>query len=246
MNSIRKKISLGFWCLALMLVFSGLVSLLELRRLGRSTGNLLQTSTHSMELSKRMLDAVQEQNTSLFQTIVLERNSFDETFRHGHDEFESALGEAARTATDRLELDNIYTARQRYYELVSNYLDESMDTDIEWFVEMYKTSYQELTDAIKNYMVSSQHSLLTSATSLRSNAYRAMMPGVITLCVAIVIVLVFAYLLDLYYTRPLMGINKGLRGYITHRIPFNVKMEGRDEIYAIKEGISTLINSKRK
>lgn len=246
MKGIRKKISVGFTCLALMLMFSGLVSLFELRRLGSSTRDLLETSTQSMELSRKMLDAVQELNTSLLQTIVLERPEFDESFERGREEFESAISSASRTPADLFELDNIRLARDNYYSLVGKFFDDNENTDIEWFVGMYRTAYQELTDAIKDYMVTSQRSLLANAADLRSNTYRAMMSGVITLCIAILMSLIFAYLLDLYYTRPILGIDKGLKGYIAHKIPFRVKTEGRDEIASIKDNIETITNSRRE
>ncbi|MCD8072577.1 MAG: hypothetical protein LUE10_05300 [Alistipes sp.] len=237
---------MGFLCLGLMLMFSGLVSFFELNRLGRSTRELLETSSQNMELSKRMLDAVQEQNTSLLQAIVLDQPAFDESYTDAQQEFESALGESSRISGQRYELEGIYQAKEIYSQLVSYYFDDTKNTDIGWFVDMYKTAYTELTAAIKNYMVLSQSSLLSNATHLRSNAYRAMMPGIITLCVAILMALVFYYLIDLYYTRPLIGIDRGLKGYIANKTPFRVKTEGRDEINAIRENIESLINSCRK
>ncbi|MCD7969816.1 MAG: hypothetical protein LUF87_05630 [Alistipes sp.] len=244
MTGIRKKISVGFLCLGLMLMFSGAVSFFELNRLGRSTRELLETSSRNMELSKRMLDAVQEQNASLLEAIVLERPGFERNFNRAGEEFQSALDESV-TLGEQYELDGIYEASGNYERLVANYFDDTMNTDIEWFVQMYKTTYSELTDAIKNYMVSSQHYLLTNTGHLRSNTYRAMMPGIITLCVAILMVLVFYYMLELYYTRPLVGIDRGLKGYIAGKAPFRVKTEGHDEINAIRENIETLINSGR-
>lgn len=245
MTGIRKKISVGFLSLAMLLLFSGMISLFELNKLSRDTRGLLENSSYNMSLSKRMLDAVQEQNTSLLQTIVLQRESFDESYYKAREEFESALEEATQTVKDRLELDNIYNASKRYYELAGYYFDETVNTDIEWFVEMYKTVYIELTTAIKNYMVSSQHSLVTKAVELKSNAYRAITPGIITLFVAILMVLMLAFLIDLYYARPTVNIARGVRKYINNNIPFKVEVEGRDEIAGLKEDIETLITENK-
>lgn len=245
MTGIRKKIAVGFFSLALILLFSGMISLFELNKLSRDTRGLLENSSYNMSLSKRMLDAIQEQNTSLLQTIVLQRESFDESYYKAKEDFESALAEATQTVKDRLELENIYTASKRYYELASYYFDDTVNTDIEWFVEMYKTSYIELTTAIKSYMVSSQHSLVTKAVELKSNAYRAITPGIITLFVAILMVLMLAFFIDLYYTRPIINISKGLNGYLNNNIKFNVTMEGKDEIFGLKEDIETLISEHK-
>lgn len=246
MKGIRKKISAGFASLALILLFSGMISLFELTRLSRDTRDLLENSSYSMSLSKRMLDAVQEQNTSLIQTIVLKKDRFDEPYYKAKEEFDSALAEATQTVKDRMELENIYSAIKKYYELADLYFDETVNTDIEWFVEMYKTAYTELTTAIKTYMVSSQHSLVAKAVELKSNAYRAITPGIITLFIAILMVLMFAFLIDLYYTQPIIKTGKGLKRYLNNNIPFKVEMEGRDEIFELKEDIESLIRLKKQ
>ena len=67
---IREKIRLGFLALGLLLFFSGLISFFELSKLSRSTQSMLGASLKNMELSKTMLDAVQDQNTALLQIIV--------------------------------------------------------------------------------------------------------------------------------------------------------------------------------
>lgn len=245
MTGIRKKTTIGFLSLALTLLFSGMISLFELNKLSKDTRGLLENSSYNMSLSKRMLDAVQEQNTYLLQAVVLQKEDFDKAYYQAREDFESALGEATKTVRDRLELENIYTASKQYYELAGYYLDETVNTDIEWFVEMYKTSYIELTTAIKSYMVSSQHSLVAKAVELKSNAYRAITPGIITLFVAILMVLMLAFFIDLYYTKPTVKIAKGLRGYLNNSLPFKVNMEGHDEVFELKEDLETLITQHK-
>ena len=67
---IREKIRLGFLALGLLLFFSGLISFFELSKLSRSTQSMLGASLKNMELSKTMLDAVQDQIPALLQIIV--------------------------------------------------------------------------------------------------------------------------------------------------------------------------------
>ena len=62
---IKNKIRLGFITIGILLFLSGIISSLELTRFNRATHNLLSKSQGSIEMSKQMLDAVQEQNTAL-------------------------------------------------------------------------------------------------------------------------------------------------------------------------------------
>lgn len=241
MRGIRKKINFGFLVLIILLLFSGTVSMIELNRLTKRNQALFETSYYNIELSKRMLDAVEQQNSALLQMIVLEQSEYDSDYISGGRQFDDALKEAAGIEEIQTALDSIVVARDRYRSLVHNFFDEHYDTDVEWFLGMYKTTYNSLTTAIKEYMTNSQYSFVSRATQLENNAYRAIMPGIITLVVSIIIVLVFMFLLELYYIRPIIKIQKGLHDYLRHNVPFNVPVEGRDEIYKLKESIEALI-----
>lgn len=75
-------------------------------------------------------------------------------------------------------------------------------------------------------MISSQSVMDAKTAQLESNAYRATMPGIIALAIAIIIIVMFSYLIDLYYVTPVLKITEGLRNYLNSKIPFKVTMEG--------------------
>ena len=62
------------------------------------------------------------------------------------------------------------------------------------------------------------------------------------LLIAIVIVCIFYYFINLYYIDPVLRITGGLKAYLNSRIPFKVSVEGRDEVYRLKEYIESLID----
>lgn len=239
---IRKKISLGFLCLGVMLAFSVMISMFELLRMGRNTRDLLATSSLNMEYSQKMLEAVHDQNTSLLQRLLTEQPLYDSLFAEDGKRFDQALGEASRTREDSVRLAPVRMAREEYYRLVDSFFGRTEDTDTERFLGEYKSVYHNLVSSINDYTAYAQHMLMEKAAQLGHNAYRAITPGIISLMVAIVMLFMFAFLIDLYYTGPTVRITRGLRDYTTHNIPFNVKMEGRDEIQKLREYIETLIS----
>ena len=240
---IREKIRLGFLSLGLLLFFSGVISYFELNRLSVSTQSMLGASLRNMELSKTMLDAVQDQNTALLQMIVSGTRNSDSLLVAGRQRFESAVGEAGTAIRDLQRVDSIYAASIRYNEVVNSYLRDSLTHDnMGGFVEIYKTSYSALTSSIKNFMVSSQRAMDTKAKRLEDNAYRATIPGFVALLIAMVIVGIFYYFINLYYIDPVLRITGGLKAYLNSRIPFKVTVEGRDEVYRLKEYVESLID----
>ena len=85
------------------------------------------------------------------------------------------------------------------------------------------------------------YTLTAQVEDLESSAYRLLMPSITTLVVAIVIILAFMFLLELYYTRPIVRLERSLDNYIKHNIPFTKKIEGRDEVAGLRKNIETLI-----
>ncbi len=248
---------MGCTALALVLCFSGMISYFELRRLSESTRASLGVSLSCVDISKQMLDAVQTQNTALLQLIVPSQEDSDsvsalylQQARTGQQAFEEAITQAkliegVATSDD---LDSIITANARYNEVVDSYLEQQAEIPqerVEWFMGLYKTTYQGVTTAIKNLMLYS-HSIMDShIEALEDNAYRATRPGIIALAIGVLIILVFFHMLNIYYLSPTLLMNQGLRNYLRSRVPFSVHVEGKDEIRELKEAIEALIKQSK-
>ena len=136
---IREKIRLGFLALGLLLFFSGLISFFELSKLSRSTQSMLGASLKNMELSKTMLDAVQDQNTALLQIIVSGRSDreSDSLLHAGREKFEAAISDAKISIRDLQGFDSVYAARAGLDALVLEKLSAG--------------GQMALTEAIDNY-----------------------------------------------------------------------------------------------
>ena len=243
---LKNKIRLGFLSLALLLFFSGIISYFELSRLSHSTPSMLGASFRNMELSKTMLDAVQDQNTALLQMIVSGSRNSDSMLIVGRQKFDSSMREANVLIRDLQGFDSIYAANVAYNRIVDAYLSDSLHKNsVGWYVNIYETSYADLTTSIKNFMVSSQRIMDVKAQRLEDNAYRATMPGFIALLIGILIVVVFFYFINLYYISPVLKITDALKNYLNSKIPFKVNVEGRDEMFRLKESIEKLIDQQK-
>ena len=243
---LKNKIRLGFLSLALLLFFSGIISYFELSRLSHSTHSMRGASFRNMELSKTMLDAVQDQNTALLQMIVSGSRNSDSMLIVGRQKFDSSMREANVLIRDLQGFDSIYAANVAYNRIVDAYLSDSLHKNsVGWYVNIYETSYADLTTSIKNFMVSSQRIMDVKAQRLEDNAYRATMPGFIALLIGILIVVVFFYFINLYYISPVLKITDALKNYLNSKIPFKVNVEGRDEMFRLKESIEKLIDQQK-
>ena len=68
---------------------------------------------------------------------------------------------------------------------------------------------------------------------------------IIASAIAIVIVLIFYYFVNLYYITPVLKIDSALKAYLDSKMPFKVTIEGKDEVYRLKERIESLIDQSK-
>lgn len=109
--------------------------------------------------------------------------------------------------------------------------------------ERHDAIYTRLTAAIRTYMTSTQSSLAPSTEQLKKNAYRSVMPVLISLIVMIAIVLMLYYFMLLYCVNPILRINRSLSDFLQFRIPYRPKKaDFQDELGEMNEKIETLIS----
>ena len=274
MTGMRKRVTIGFLSIVCLLFFSGMVSFVELSRLGRDTGDILKASRRNIELAKEMLDAAHNQNVALIHLTVLGDRSYEEVCRREMAHLEDVMLVAQNEALDKSFLDSLAFATTEMKILVDGYLARvdaaeaiaavvAADTTLvaadslavnervaevgkEWYTNEYETVYHRLTAAVKAYMTSTQSSLAPRTEQMKKNAYRAVTPVLISLVVMIAILLMFYYFMTIYCVNPIVKINKSLGDFLSFRLPFNVKAECKDEVLELKERIDSLTTQLRQ
>ncbi len=69
-ESLTTRIRLAFMCLTFLLLFSGVMSLMELERVGHDTEKILLASKSNVDLAGEMLDALNKQNNAMINMAV--------------------------------------------------------------------------------------------------------------------------------------------------------------------------------
>lgn len=243
---IKRKIIAGFISIGLLLLLSGVISSGELYRLNRTTSELLKRSQGSIELSKRLLDAVQEENTALLLSLADTTGVVDSVVARHRGDFQQTL-DATYThyRTHGLktnELDQIASTGSYYHSILSSMPDS---LDMSWFSDVYKTTYHNLTTAIKTFMISTQNQIVDFATQIEQNAYRASMVGIIALASGFLLIVLFYFLLNSFFIRPALQIRRGLKNYLERSIPYTSSVETNDEMGDLSALILQLIERSK-
>ncbi len=243
---IRKKIRYGFFTIGGLLFLSGLISSLELVRFKSATRQMVLGSQENIEISKSMLDAVQEQNSALLLYITsdsIDAPVYESMILAASGDFQRAYAQADLATRGGEELKPVFTAWQYYTSIIGQV---TPDTGIEWFTQVYKTSYHNLTHAIKEFMVRGQEQTIEHTQRLENSAYRASMVGIIALCAGILLALVFYFMMNTYFVSPVLKMDASLKRYLGARLPYEVHIDTDDEIATLNSNITALAAENRK
>ena len=239
---LRTKILAGFVGIAIALLFTGVASLFELDGLSKSTQDLIDSSSRNMRATQIILDAVHDQNAALLTMIMLsDSTDQDSLFNVSKYQFGVALAKAVKIVKNQTELELLLKTSITYEKVVTGYREGSKEENVAWFVKTYKDSYSIFTDSIKTHMSEVQNSLIAQTNALEEKAYNASTPNILTIAVLGVIIGMFLFFVDIYFIKPIININKGLQGYLSNKIPFNVKVESNDEIQSLRDSVEKLI-----
>ena len=251
MKGIRKRVTIGFMSIVTLLFFSGMVSLFELGHLSTDAEAILDNSHRNMELAKGMFSSLHKQNYAVAEVAVLGSASSDSLSREGLIYLENSLAAAYDLSKGGAHLDSLTVTVAELRRLTNEMLAALNDTlpssfDRVWYNDVYMPVSSKVSEQINDYMSATHEGLTTRAEQLDHNAYRAVMPVLISLLVMIAIVLMLYYFITIYCVNPILSLRKSLADWLAFRIPFAPKSECRDELLELKDNIETLINQNKQ
>lgn len=253
---IRKKIIFGFSLLALLLLFAGLVSTAELKRMRNQADNIIAFNNGVTDAADLMQRALDRQNDCIVRMVMSNGDQLDDEFRIASQDFDGAVSKADTITGASIDLSVIMVASEHYRNIVSArinelsyfvFREESAESHSAWFISTYLDAYDGLDTAIKEFAASPHTSMTHETDELVNSTMRTFTPIIITLMVAIIIVMIFCSFIDIYYIRPILAINAGLKGYVNNRVPYNAGIDNTgDEIGSLDSFIKELTDRNKE
>ena len=263
MTGIRKRITIGFLSIIVLLFFSGLVSLFELSHMSTDIDLILASNRKSIATSEGMLNAIRASDRAVISYAVLRDTSYVDSCRSRFIDLsikiEQARVETSNSAASLFDsLDASAGRLNGVFEQLrkSRNVENSLRADslwsgnisfdgTEWYDKEYMPVYDMASDQIIRLLSHAQNSLTPRAERLGRNAYRAVTPVFISLVVMIVILLMFYYFIMIYSVNPIVEMNKSLGDWIRYKLPFTIKAECRDELEELKTKIESVTSNAK-
>ena len=263
MTGIRKRVTIGFLSIVVLLFFSGLVPLFELNHMSSDIDAILISNRRSIIMTESMLDALRNNDHAVIRYAIMRDTTYADSCRLRIQDFSAKIVQAREETSNSAAslFDSLDAAAGRFSGVVeqlrqSRRVELALRADslwgggssfdgIAWYEKEYMPVYHTANNQIMQLLTYAQSSLSPRAERLSHNAYRAVTPVFISLVVMIVILLMFYYFVVIYAIKPITEINKSLGDWIRYKLPFAVKAECRDELAELRDKIGAVTTNTK-
>lgn len=241
---LRLKILSGFMILAVMLLVAGIWSVLELKDVGLSVGNLLENNYKSINAAKSMKEALEREDSALLLMLLGKSEEGEKILSSADSSFNRNFKIAENNITIDGEEETIkqvqenYSEFSRYWRRLSSRPEDERNLD--YYFSNIHGSFNETVSSLDKLLSLNDETLYKTSVDIQSKSRRAIMPGIIAIIAAVVFTLLFTFFINIYVITPIIRITQGIKNFIRNKSPFNYSPETRDEIYNLSNEVSLL------
>lgn len=243
--SLRKKVYLSLGALTMILLLSGVLSILEYRRVSSYVSDLIASNINSIVLSQRLSDLTQEHNHQMLSVVVLNDISLMPEFNDMP--FMSVADSLRTTFTSQNAqpmLDTVVTSFNDFVK-TSRKFDEVFLADTvntgEWFFSTLQPRYNSLIQDLGKLNELIHQDLKENSENFDAGFYRSIIPGVVSVGAGLLLIFLLLYFTMSNYVRPIYRISEGIDSYRQSSRRHAYTMDGDDQLSNINTGVTELI-----
>lgn len=244
--SMRRKLFFSMGSLAMILLLSGVIAIVEYRRMSSYVSDLIASNIKSINLSQKLSDITEEYNHQMLAVVVQNDISImpDFNLKYFNAQADSLKNsftkETALPMVDTVSLsfNEFMTASLKFDEV---FLADSVDTG-EWFFGTLQPCYNKFRHDMAVLNETIHDELMTNSSEFDAGFYRSIMPGIVSVSAGILLVMLLLYFTMTYYVNPICRISDGIDNYKQMSRRHTYTFDGDDQLANINSGVSELID----
>ena len=246
--SLRTKMILSILAIAVVLLMSSVISVLEYRHMSNYVSGMIADDISDLRKTQLLVDAVDQYNLQLLAVIGDDNISVLPDFdREGFLARCDALRQSVGTTTAPM-ADSVLYAYSAYM-LASMELEEVMQSDFANVRNWYFIRLQPLFGRMRVYLDrlggTIHEELLSNSENFDSGFYRSIIPSAVALAVGIVLLFLLMFFILVYYVDPLYKMLGSLRDYLNYRRRYTYTFDGNDQLADLNQSVTELAEENR-
>lgn len=243
--SMRRKLFLSLGSLAAILLLSGVISILEYRRMSDYVGELIAANIKSINLSHRLADITEEYNHQMLSVVVQNDISIMPDFNLS--QFNAQADSLKNSFTSQNALPMVDTVSTSFNEFIRTsmkfdevFLADSVDTG-EWFFGTLQPCYNKFRQDMGVLNDNIHEELRRNSADYDAGFYRSIIPGFVSVAAGLVLIMLLFYFIMAFYVNPIYKMSAGVDNYKLSGRRHTYEFDGDDQLANINTGITELI-----
>jgi methyl-accepting chemotaxis protein len=250
-SKLRHKIFIGILLLAVLLAASGTIVLHQFLLLNRSVTALIEDNYKTIQACQNMLEALEREDSGILLLALGNWEKGRYIIDAADSVFMASMAVAAGNVTELHEEERVAAVRAAYNEYKTKWKKPIVDTDKEgdlnWYVTDINPDFLQAKEAVYALMKLNQNSMYDEASVLKERSYRAIMPGIVAIVAVIVFAFLFNYFLRQSLMAPLYELIAATEKYRANMSSFSFSTKKTDdEFRELEQGIQKMISKVHK
>ena len=231
--------------MAAILLTSGVISIIEYRRMSDYVSELISSNIKSINLSQRLSDMTQEYDQQMLAVVLMN----DLTLMPEFDLhlFQSQADSLKNSVTSTTSLPIVDTVATSFDEFMRTslkfdevFLADTVDTK-QWFFGTLQPTYNEFRKDIDVLNDAIHEELKSNSADFDAGFYRSIIPGVVSVGAGLLLVMLLMYFIMAYYVNPIYRMSSGIDEYRASGRKYGYVFDGDDQLTNINAGLTEVI-----
>ncbi|MBR4822507.1 MAG: hypothetical protein IKZ71_05090 [Bacteroidales bacterium] len=247
--SLRAKLFLSLISIALVLLISSIISVLEYGRMSSYISDMIADNIESINAAQKLYDDANSYNLAVLSVVGDEssnkRPGFDEVaFKSRCDSLRSSAPNS-KVAHLADSVQYSYAA----YMLTSFELEDVLASDFidtrSWYFERLQPRYNRLRHDIDALSNAIYEELADNSETFQGAFYRSIIPGIIAVGVGLLLVLMLLFFLESNYSKPIYRMLSSLKNYRNYQRDYTYDFNGEDQLHDLNTEIKQLAEENK-
>lgn len=244
--SIKTKLILSLGSLAIILIASGAIILIEYRRMSDYLSNTISNSIWSADVTQDMSDITRDYNYKMLDVVVQDNLllmpdiDLEEKFVAQADSLQTMI----ESPDIKLLVSNTEASFKKFAAVAQEFKTifkiDSID-NATWYFEDLQPRYHDFRKDMAALNNAIGETLHENTESFDEGFYRSIMPGIVAMCAGIMLILLLLYFTIVNYVNPIKRMSDGIDAYKSGSRTYSNKFDGDDQLQNINTGLTELI-----
>ena len=247
--SLRAKLTLSLSAIAVILVVSSIISLMEYRRMSSYVSGLIADNINSINVAQTLSEVTDRYNLDILSVIGDEQALLP---KFNQEEFVTRCDSLKKnlTSVNLLPLaDSVMYSYSAYMLTTLEFEDVLLSDFIDsrtWYFDRLQPKYNRLRSDIDALSAGMYIDLKKNSETFERGFYRSIIPGLVAVLAGLILVVLLLFFILAYYVNPIYRMLGALKDYRSYGKKYTYNFEGDDQLSELNAGISDLAGENQQ